>query len=349
MKKLIVVGIIILLVGMSVPSTGIVVEKVVKISSDGNTLYVGGSGPGNYSKIQDAIDNASDGDTVFVYNGTYYENVVIHKSIKLIGENRNTTTIDGRGNGSCCISTGLVNISGFTINNSVSSDLAFGIIIESNNNAITGNKIIGNLYGIFFFTLTSKNNNISDNLINQNYIGIRLWVDENNTISSNTIINNIECGIQLFYSNENEISNNSISGSYVGIPLIYSQQNVIIGNTIKNNNFGIELFDASHNLIVCNNIIDNQLGINLIDHCFSVVKENNFIKNAQSVEYNYFLNRWICNYWDDWDSVLPKPIRSKCTFVVLSELISEILKANIEISIPWIQFDWHPAKEPYDI
>jgi len=35
------------------------------------TLYVGGSGPGNYTKIQDAIDDASYGDTVFVYNGTY--------------------------------------------------------------------------------------------------------------------------------------------------------------------------------------------------------------------------------------------------------------------------------------
>ena len=40
------------------------------ISND-NTLYVGGSGEGNYTKIQDAIDDASDGDIVFVYNGTY--------------------------------------------------------------------------------------------------------------------------------------------------------------------------------------------------------------------------------------------------------------------------------------
>jgi len=43
-----------------------------------NTLYVGGIGNGNYSKIQDAIDNASVGDTVFVFNGTYNESVFIH-------------------------------------------------------------------------------------------------------------------------------------------------------------------------------------------------------------------------------------------------------------------------------
>ena len=61
----------------------------------GNTLYVGGSGPNNYTSIQDAIDNASDGDTIYVYSGIYYENVVINKRINLIGEDRNGTIIDG--------------------------------------------------------------------------------------------------------------------------------------------------------------------------------------------------------------------------------------------------------------
>ncbi len=46
-------------------------------SSNGNTLYVGGSGPSNYTKIQDAIDNSSDDDTVFVYHGVYLENLLI--------------------------------------------------------------------------------------------------------------------------------------------------------------------------------------------------------------------------------------------------------------------------------
>ena len=37
----------------------------------GQILYVGGTGSGNYSCINDAINNTSNGDTVFVYNGTY--------------------------------------------------------------------------------------------------------------------------------------------------------------------------------------------------------------------------------------------------------------------------------------
>jgi len=71
-------------------------NKIIDVLNDnGRTLYVGGSGPGNYTSIQDAINDASDGDTIFVFNGTYYENVIIDKSVKLVGENRNTTVIDG--------------------------------------------------------------------------------------------------------------------------------------------------------------------------------------------------------------------------------------------------------------
>ena len=90
--------------------------------SKGDTLYVGGSGPGNYTRIQDAIDAASTGDTVFVFSGVYYENVVISKVISLIGEDRGTTIIDGRGTNS--LETVLIEncngvmVSGFTIKES---------------------------------------------------------------------------------------------------------------------------------------------------------------------------------------------------------------------------------------
>ncbi|RLF63839.1 MAG: hypothetical protein DRN31_01550, partial [Thermoplasmata archaeon] len=69
-------------------------------SSENNSsgiLYVGGSGPGNYTSIQSALDNASSGDTVFVYDDSspYEECIVVDKSITIMGENRDTTAIDG--------------------------------------------------------------------------------------------------------------------------------------------------------------------------------------------------------------------------------------------------------------
>ena len=60
-----------------------------------NTLFVGGLGVGNYSKIQDAIDVANTGDTIRVYDGIYKENVKVNKRVILIGNGTLKTTIDG--------------------------------------------------------------------------------------------------------------------------------------------------------------------------------------------------------------------------------------------------------------
>ena len=53
-----------------------------------NVLHVGGNGPGNYTSIQKAIDNSFDGYTIIVYekSSPYKENIVIDKSITLLGE-----------------------------------------------------------------------------------------------------------------------------------------------------------------------------------------------------------------------------------------------------------------------
>jgi len=103
--------------------------------SDGDILYVGGSGPGNYTYIQDAIDNASNGDTIYVYNGIYNENVFIDKQIGLIGEDKENTIINASGI-VVNVSADNVKISGFTIDsygadmslNYVGSDAAFYLL-----------------------------------------------------------------------------------------------------------------------------------------------------------------------------------------------------------------------------
>jgi len=68
--------------------------------------------------IQAAVDAASSGDTIFVYNGTYFENVVVDKSLILTGEDRNTTIINGDGSrAGVSINAGNCVISGFTVKN----------------------------------------------------------------------------------------------------------------------------------------------------------------------------------------------------------------------------------------
>ena len=112
MKKVLILGIIVLFLGVGsqpafamnlVKSTNInqeqeiedsitsvsyqIMESIIPLDS-GNTLYVGGDGPGNYTRIQDAVNNASDGDTVFVYDDSSpsFERISINKSINLVGQ-----------------------------------------------------------------------------------------------------------------------------------------------------------------------------------------------------------------------------------------------------------------------
>ena len=91
MRKIIALGIMLMFLLMTISSANemYLENQSINPMSFGNILYVGGNGTGNYSKIQDAIDNATDGDTVFVYDDSspYYENLVINTSIELIGEN----------------------------------------------------------------------------------------------------------------------------------------------------------------------------------------------------------------------------------------------------------------------
>jgi nitrous oxidase accessory protein NosD len=83
-----------------------------------STLYVGGGGGNNYTSIQGAIDAAIPGDTIYVFDDSspYNENVIVNKSVNLIGENKDTTVIYGGSSGARVrIESDWVNISGFTV------------------------------------------------------------------------------------------------------------------------------------------------------------------------------------------------------------------------------------------
>jgi len=72
-KKLLIVAVIVaILVFYTVNAykNGKIIRK-----GNGKTLYVGGSGPNNYSSIQKAINFAEPGDTIFIYDDSspYYE------------------------------------------------------------------------------------------------------------------------------------------------------------------------------------------------------------------------------------------------------------------------------------
>jgi len=51
----------------------------------GSTIHVYADGSGDYPTIQSAIENASDGDTIIVGDGIYHENLIVNKSVSIVG------------------------------------------------------------------------------------------------------------------------------------------------------------------------------------------------------------------------------------------------------------------------
>ncbi|UCF13279.1 MAG: right-handed parallel beta-helix repeat-containing protein [Thermoplasmatales archaeon] len=335
-KEGVVVAVILLFVSVSAEittGTNVLIEKSSMPIPNSNILYVGGNGTGNYSKIQDAIDNASDGNTVFVYDDSspYYENLNVSKSINLIGEDRDTTVINGSG------SEIVVNI------------FADGVIVSGF--TIVSYKIINTTTNLL--NIQSDYTIIANNIFNENTSnGINIYDGEYNTIFANTIICN--SGIVLYRGKNNNISGNIIKDCIAGIVLVwYSNNNSIFGNTLTNNMLGIKTGSYCINdVISLNNISYNFYGI-IAMNCFNYkITKNNFIDNLLNARFAYSLIEafafgfeykalrdirstinWDGNYWNKPRS-FPKPI------------LGRLPPSGY---IPWVQFDWHPAQEPNDI
>ncbi len=253
--------------------------------ASGNTIYVDDSniaGPWNgtqeypYRYIQDGINAASSGDTVYVYTGTYNENIEIIKSISLIGQDGASTTINSavdnkhtvKINGTSLAYLNFVNISGFTIRNVVGLGNGWdGIYAEYVNNC-----------------------SITDCIIKNSDDGTKLKRFYHSTIIGNTFQDNEAVGLYLMYSGNNEIKDNIIENNLKGI-YIYSSSNnnEIYENTIARNNlYGIHILQSANNIFHYNHFTNNG-------------------QNALDQSTNYWSHNNLGNYWEDYDGVDENP------------------------------------------
>lgn len=355
-KKGFVLVIVVLFIRMGItPSTGTMLKKSSIIFFDGNTLYVGGSGPGNYTKIQDAIDNTSYGDTIYVFDDSspYYEYLLIEKSINLVGENRDTTIINGdneieqhiiriRADG--------VNLHGFTVQNgrNVITEYyaAIQLGIDTNNNNIFGNLLTNNHDGIILNT--ASYNRIYDNIIigseDRYGRGITIKNGKNNEIFNN-IISKIGSGIYLTDSPSNTIHENKIFNiRWYGIYLMEydSMYNKIYNNEITDAERGISVAWGRLNFIYLNDIIScRKYGLYLHVSDLTFIFKNNFIENALNAFFTSksYSNIWIRNYWDDWDRL--RSYRIEGEDVNIFDPMGEYITVY--------QYDRLPARKPFII
>ncbi len=265
------VGIIIctLLISVITPASGTIFmeRNFLPTTFEGNTLYVGGYGPNNYSMIQDGIDAANAGDTVFVYDDSspYYESIIIDKPIILKGEEKNTTIIDGNGyENTVFITDNYINISKFTIRNSNDTYRYAGIRVThkqygGNENTIKNNILIGNGNGIF---ITGHRNKVYNNVIKSNKVGgIYINSGDGNAIFGNNITDNGKNGIVFAWTSDNNITGNTIINNLNGIRIENSENTAVNLNTIIDNEFhGIDQTRSCNSTFCENYIVDNKKG-----------------------------------------------------------------------------------------
>jgi len=201
-------------------ATLLLVLAIGSWETEGKTITVDDDGEENYETIREAVDAAEEGDTIRVWEGVYEENVILNKTLNLIGNGSDVTTIDGGGNGGVLnLEADWCNVSGFGVTNGDD----YGIYLSGDHTTLSNNTISSNNYhGIYIFTYSS-----------------------NNMLSRNTISGNFGDGVYLVGSDQIVLSNNTISGNDVGICLDSSSiNNTAHYNDIFNNtNYGIDASD----------------------------------------------------------------------------------------------------------
>jgi parallel beta-helix repeat protein len=180
-------------------------------SADTRTVCATGC---DYNSIQEAVVLAFEGDTIYVYNGTYSENVYVYRRLTLEGEGEDVVTVTPASSNDDVfdVAADYVNISRFTVTGATGSGEAGIWINDSAHCNISYNNVTNNYYGIYLSS--SSSNDIICNWVHHNtQNGFRLsGGSTGNTIGGTDKGNNIIANGELqaddsyhyqFYNDQN--------------------------------------------------------------------------------------------------------------------------------------------------
>jgi len=220
--------------------------------------------PNDFPTIQQAINAAQSGSIVLVNSGVYHENLLINKTLTMLGIDQQNTVIEGSVN---ITEADNVVLNGFTMRNSSFCGID---LYHSNCSVISGNVVTLNPFE-----------------------GIGLDYSCNNTISGNIVLSNRfdfgagglvgGDGIGLSSSSNNTLSNNIIRDSVIGLDFGgIDNNNIVFGNVFSMNERPL-ILSGSNNATFFN---------------------NNFMDPLDSYNFSSSTNSWSFggrgNYWNDY-------------------------------------------------
>ncbi len=284
--------------------------------------------PGEGTPIQDAIDGAEVGDTIYVHGGTYAGNLVVRKSLTLVGENRSTTVIDGDGSADIIrVCVGGCTIRGFTI---VGADDC-----EWEEKTLATDEVWDIGGG---FALTPKQIDVDSEKVwlsftkdGKGYDSRVMSVGDAHTFTDykNEDVPVILCYVvgvsrgaesnlvQIKYVLFGDFISGADTGVFVeettglwpiaGIILDYSDNNIVTDNEISLCNCGIRLRSSDNNILTANTASDNNCGISLRGSSNNNIYHNNLINNTNYNAYDKHTNQWDSgsagNYYSDYTGI----------------------------------------------
>jgi nitrous oxidase accessory protein len=274
----------------SVVSAGaIAVLSLATISSSTAAETVRVGGPGGYSTISAAIAAARPGDTVLVGPGKYQENLVIDKSVVLVGQGN--PQIIGHDKGDVVlVRADEVELSGFSVSGSGNSMIVSdaGIKIMGERAKVRDNTIVDNLFGVYL--RGAKEALIEGNTIRgreevqmgQRGAGVHLFDATHNVIRNNRV-SFVRDGAYFDHADFNVVEDNEFSNLRYGVHYMYCKSNSFFRNIFRDSLGGVAVMYTDHVTFSDNQILNNREGHNafglLLKDCLDSVAERNVIVN----------------------------------------------------------------------
>lgn len=247
---------------------------------------------GDYDSIIEALENIKDGDNILVTSGSYEGNLVIDKSVKIIGTD-NPRIIGLYDADVVKITAENVEVTGFEISRSgLNMMYGFaGVKIEADSAVIKNNKLSDNLFGIYLKNCdyaNVENNRIvgrKDRGQGERGSGISIYNSNYNRISGNEV-SYVRDGIYFDHADFNAVEDNVFSDLRYGVHYMYCDDNSFVRNTFRDSAGGVAIMYTERVIFSDNLIINNRAGFNafglLYKDASECIAERNIIINSVS-------------------------------------------------------------------